>query len=204
MLVLKAAAIPGIGYDLFSTGTARWAAQWWSNRQAIVAMTTVNTGITAGMEYLARTTLAPLFHKEGDKTYSFIVHDSMGNSAVNRQSLINIFMTLFASLVGGPVYFFLKTRHRYLFFFSFGFANALFGQAASSVIRDGIMNVIAGRLLFDLAYNGSVKYFMFEWMRKPIVKAKTHLGRLMFFRISQDFLSTMIRVVALNLLGFRG
>ncbi|MGE0615499.1 MAG: hypothetical protein AB7P04_07650, partial [Bacteriovoracia bacterium] len=123
-------------------------------------------------------------------------------------SAINIWMTFFASTVGGPIFFFQNVRSRYLAFLLFGACNTFVSQVMVYCTLGagfaGMSMVDPLRLLFDVAYMGSVKYGMFELFRRPILKSRNNAARIGIFRIGQDFLSTFLRVSMLNLFGFKG
>lgn len=183
---------------------SRWATHWTMNRSSIIAMTSVNTVLTAGMEFISRSVSAEMLPKSEANSYRFIVVDSDGKSTINRQSLINIFMTFFASLLGGPVFFFSKRSQRFIFFVCFGIFNSLISQMASHLVITGLAFVTVSRFLFDVIYNGTFKFAIFEWLRMPLRHARVNVARIGYLRIGQDFLTTCIRVLMLNLLGFKG
>ncbi len=158
----------------------------------------VNTAITAISEYASRSILA------GDQnpTQKFFVKDSNGATEVHKQSVVNILMTIFASLLGGPIYFIRRRWHRFMFFISFGAMNSAVSQMFAHLIQDGYVFMTLGRFLFDLGYNGSFKFAMFEFARPAILKFRRSILGLGVVRISQDFLTTLGRVGILNWLGF--
>lgn len=188
---------------LFVRGVQTWTQTWVNNRRHIIMLTVINATITAGTELASRSITSPfLGHKKKD--YGFFVKASSGKNSINRQSLINIWMTIFASLIGGPVYFFKRRKHRFYYFVAFGTCNSLLAQTISGLFIDGLMTIAITRLLFDFVYNGTLKFFMFEWLRKPILTYKEKALRVGAYRVKQDFITTFIRVNLLNLLGFRG
>jgi len=180
----------------------KWGQTWWAHRARIVLLTGVNVGITSGTEFVSRTFAQPIMGK--DQSFGFIIRDSLGRRSINRQSLINIWMTLFASLLGGPVYFLGRRWHRFLFFVGFGTMNSAVSQCLSYWMRDGLLFIASRRILFDIAYNGTIKFFMFEFFRKSIINSKSRLTKIVGFRVKQDFLTTFFKVTMLNLFGFRG
>jgi len=183
-------------------GMSAWSACWWANRSPIITLTVINTAITTTMEVVTRSVSAPLTNSEED--YHFLVKDSAGNTTINRQSLINIWMTFFASLLGGPVYFFKRRWSRFAFFVSFGACNSVLGGMMSSLIRDGTFAVFPRRVVFDLVYCGTIKFMTFEFMRSPIMAARASPVGMAALRVGQDFVNTLIRVMILNALRFRG
>ena len=136
-------------------GLSLWKQYWWFNRERIVVLTFINTLVTFGYEALVRSLLAPMMAESG--AYHFLVITELGDWMINQQSLNNIFMTIFASLMGGPVYFIKSRFNRFLFFGGFGSFNSVLSQCVSSVIRYGGIQIFLGRLVFDLIYNGTFK-----------------------------------------------
>jgi hypothetical protein len=188
---------------LFMRQSARkWSLYWWINRRSILMLAVINTLITTGNEYILRSVMAPLTSEHS--SYAFFVTDHLGSMHINRQSLTNILMTLFASVFGGPVYFMSNTRNRVLFFLSFGFFNSFISQGISSFIREGLIHIAYQRLVFDMAYMATFKVLIFELGRRPILKAKGSFYRVGMVRISQDFCTTAFKVLTLNLIGLKG
>jgi len=180
---------------------AKWANYWSANSSKIITLTTINTTMTFGTEFISRSLLSNSLTK--NREYQFIVGDGAWYNNINRQSLISIWMTFFASLLGAPVYFFKRRHARFLFFVSFGVFNSALSQGLLSVLREGILMISASRLLFDFCYNGTLKFFMFEFYRKPI-KLKTNFFGLYWVRAKQDVLTGTFKTLILNLLRFKG
>ena len=183
-------------------GILAWSSCWWSNRSPIIMLTVINTGITTGMEIVTRSVSAPLTSSADD--YHFLVKNENGGTSINRQSLINMWMTFFASLLGGPVYFFKRRWSRFAFFVGFGGFNSILGGSMSSLIRDGIITLFPKRILFDLVYCGTFKFLTFELMRSPILAVQSSAVSVGALRIGQDFCNTLFRVMILNALKFKG
>jgi len=183
-------------------GILAWSSTWWINRTPIVMLTVINTSITTSMEVVTRSVSAPLTASADD--YHFLVKDGLGRTTINRQSLINIWMTFFASLLGGPVYFFSRRWSRFAFFVGFGAFNSVLGGAMSSLIRDGAIALFPKRILFDLVYCGTFKFMTFELMRSPILAVRSSPVSVGALRIGQDFCNTLFRVIILNALKFKG
>jgi hypothetical protein len=183
-------------------GVLAWSTTWWCNRTPIVMLTLINTSLTTGMEVVTRSVSAPLTSSADD--YHFLVKDPAGHLTVNRQSLINIWMTFFASLLGGPVYFFTRRWSRFAFFVGFGACNSVLGGAMSSLIRDGVIALFPNRILFDLVYCGTFKFMTFELMRSPILAVRSSPVSVGALRLGQDFCNTLFRVMILNALKFKG
>lgn len=177
-----------------------WAEHWAANRSSILMLTAANTTITAATEAGARS-LWPMV--TGQEEHGFLVGEGT-DTRIHSQSLISILMTLFASLIGGPVYFLRQRTHRFLFFAGFGLVNSVLAQSLISVARDGMVLLMAQRLWFDLAYNGSFKFFLFETTRRSILLRRKCFFSVTTIRGTQDFLTTCFRVAMLNLIGLKG
>ncbi len=190
--------------NVLTHAVSRWADYWAVNRSSIFVFTVINTTITTGSEFFSRS-IAPSL-SENPEANRFIVRDENGHRHIHHQSLVSIFMTFFASLLGGPVFFFLRRKQRFIFFVSFGVFNSLLSQALSCVASRAMPDIVVHRLMFDIIYNGTFKFFMFEVGRRPILNLRKNrsVARVGMLRISQDFLSTYFRVILLNFLKFRG
>lgn len=183
---------------------AAWSHYWATHRGSILMLTAVNTSITVSSEAGARF-LWPVF--TGEHEHNFFVKTESGATTIHRQSLINILMTFFASLVGGPVYFIRRGANRFFFFLSFGMVNSVLSQGLAAFLRDGLISLALHRLYFDFFYNGTVKFFMFELSRQPILNRRRSIrgvGAVTAIRSVQDFLTTAFRVAMLNLFGLKG
>jgi len=183
-------------------GLKTWRDYWWINRERIVILAFVNTLVTFTYEAIVRSLLAPMMIESA--SYHFLVITETGGWMINQQSLNNVFMTIFASLMGGPVYFIKSRFNRFLFFGGFGCFNSVLSQCVTSIIRFGGIQIFVARLTFDLIYNGTLKYFIFELGRKKLANPKTSIKGLGAVRITQDFSTTCMRVGLLNFFGFRG
>lgn len=187
---------------VLSNPVMRWAEGWWVNRSSILMFTATNTAITATSEILSRTLFAPL--SKDPEAQHFLVHNTDGSLRVNLQSQISIIMTIFASLVGGPVYFFKRRWHRFLFFTGFGTSNSILAQNITGLATLGVGVLSPQRTLFDFFYNGTLKFLMFELSRPSILRFRTKVFRVGSIRIAQDFLTTLFKVVLLGALGLKG
>lgn len=179
----------------------KWADHWVSNRSKIITLTSINTGITFTTEFISRTVLS--VNHSGDNGYKFVVGKGPWYKNINRQSLINIWMTFFASLIGAPVYFFRRRSYRFMFFVGFGTFNSLLSQSVISLMREGFLQIAIKRLSFDFFYNGTVKYILFEFFRKPI-KNNGNFFKLAFLRGKQDLLTSFFKTGLLNYFKFKG
>lgn len=180
----------------------RWSFYWWENRSTIFLLTAINTTLTSTNEFVSRSLSESL--SDSNKNNGFFVRES-GSVRIHQQSLINIFMTLFASLLGGPVYFFSRTRHRFVFFLSFGLFNSVLSQQLAGLLGMGHLFFFSGpRILFDLFYMITVKFTLFEFYRPLVLKWRNRVIITSSIRISQDFFTTLLRVGLLNFFGFKG
>lgn len=189
------------GYRYIVSPQITWINHWWENRSSIVMFAAVNTSITTLSEMGSRLITVSVTHQ---KDQGFFITDERGERHIHRQSVINIFMTLVASLLGGPVYFLVTRRKRFMFFIAFGAFNSLLSQSLSFILRGEAVRWMSKRLLFDLAYNASIKYHMFEFMRPVLLRYRGHIGKVWIIRVTQDFLTTLARVLVLGLLGLKG
>lgn len=179
---------------------------WWQNRSDILHLLVVNVAVTIMMEAFVRTLLYQMSLSGSD--YQFLIQES-GSIRINHQSLTNVWITALTSIFGGPVYFLEKRKHRYLFFALFGLAVSSCSQimAAASAGYSILANraIVNLRLYFDICYNCTFKFFMFELARKPIMKRRPRISfRVGQIRLSQDFTTTLVRVGLLNILGLKG
>ncbi|MGE0615376.1 MAG: hypothetical protein AB7P04_07025 [Bacteriovoracia bacterium] len=179
-----------------------WMQSWWTNRSSILLLTGVNVTITTASEFISRSIAAPMTSEPENNT--FILTSPDGHYRIHRQSMINIFMTLFASVLGGPIYFILKRRHRFQYFMAFGVVNSLMSQGLLAMISSGAAVITFTRLAFDLVYNGTVRFFMFEVVRPLIVQWKDEFILLSAARVGQDFLTTLLKIAVLCVIGLRG
>ncbi len=180
---------------------ASWSTIWSDNRSQILALTAINTSITVINESLARNVSSHWI--EQSSRNAFLVKEN-STYHINRQSLINIWATLLTSLFGGVVFFMQKKSHRFIYFCIFGLGVSLVSQCCSHLMCDGILYVSQRRLVFDLTYLCSIKYIIFESGRGKILSSAGRPGRLGGIRLSQDFVTTQLRVIALNLIGLKG
>lgn len=161
----------------------------------------INTTITGMSEIGSRTVVSTI---TGTYNEGFFVKTTTGEQRIHRQSLVNIVMTLLASLLGGPVYFISTRLNRFLFFITFGVFNSVLAQSMSSFFIEGVMLIIGRRLMFDFFYNASFKFLLFEYVRPFLLRHRTSPVKVIGFRIGQDFFTTCFRVVILNILKLSG
>lgn len=188
-------------FPVVTTPMVRWCGYWATHRSMILSLTVVNTAITTASEVGSRTIVASV---TGAKESAFVVKTPDGAQRVHRQSLINILMTILASLLGGPIYFISSRHQRFLFFISFGIFNSVLAQSLSSIFIDGFLLIVGRRLIFDFCYNASIKFVLFEYVRPYLLKHRASPTLILGFRITQDFMTTCIRVIILNILKLSG
>ena len=162
-------------------------------------LTAVNTAITTTNEFASRSLLAD---EKKNPENKFFVTNPEGHTRVHKQSIINIIMTIVVSLLGGPVYFIKRMWHRFMFFLSFGAMNSALSQMLAHYILDGALALTLGRFVFDLCYNSTLKFGMFEFARPAILKFRKNVLGIGIVRVAQDFLTTLFRVGMLNWFGF--
>jgi hypothetical protein len=187
-------------------GLKRFSFVWWQHRLEILNLAAVNICVTLVMEALVRTALAK-FSLAGEG-FEFLVREG-GSFRINHQSITNMWITGFTSIFGGPVYFLDKRLHRYIFFAIFGLVVSAASQVMTAVVVGFTLYShwaqISLRLAFDISYNITVKFAMFELTRKPILRKKPRISfRVGGIRMAQDFLTTLFRVFLLNLFGLKG
>ncbi len=180
-----------------------WHSHWVANSSKILTLTAINTAITTTSEVVSRTLLNKTVQK--DNSYAFLTRgDGHFISRINHQSLISIIMTIVISLLGGPIYFFKRRSERLLFFVLMGSGCSIFAQNVL-VMTTGTYLFNMTRLWFDLIYNATFKFFMFEFYRKPLVKTKsTKLFSLFGIRIKQDVVTSSVKNFILNALRLKG
>ena len=180
-----------------------WASYWISNQSKIITLTFINTAITTGSEIISREVLSQTVTK--DQNYRFFVRSNAGVANINKHSLLNILMTFFASLLAGPIFFIRRRSDRFIFFALFGSFNSILAQIFLIKLTGGIFIFSKARLLFDLIYNVTIKFTMFEWFRKPLVTTESSkVFKLFFIRGKQDILTTLFKNTVLNIFKFRG
>jgi hypothetical protein len=175
---------------------------WWHHKSQIVTLTAINTTITVATEVASRTITAPYFSHQSQSS-GFFVDAVDGGKRVNKQSMINIIMTIFASLLGGPVFYLKNRRSRFLFFVVFGGFNSVLSQCLAGYATILTFSLLIPRLIFDLIYCASIKFAIFEFGRAPILNAN-RVRKMWAVRIAQDFTTTCIKVIILNIYQFRG
>jgi hypothetical protein len=198
--VLILYSIIALGQAAITSPVAMWASSWWVNRSSILLLTGVNAGITAMSEFASRSILAD-DRKNPDQKF-FVTHAATGQTTIHKQSIVNIIMTLVASLLGGPVYFIRRRWPRFMFFITFGAMNSALSQLVAHLIQDGRLGMTLGRFVFDLCYNTTIKFGMFEFARPAILKFRKSVMGIGVVRVTQDFLTTLCRVGMLNWFGF--
>jgi hypothetical protein len=169
-------------------------------------LTVVNVLLTASSELILRQLLSHSTLSEHTDISFFLWNGS--SWAIHRQSLVNIFMTALASLLAGPVHFFYRRHYRLLFFILFCIFSSSVSQLLADLVRGGGMGISGKRLVFDLVYTSLVRFPLFEIFRKKLFYSFLHVRKPLLqvtkWRAIQDLSTTFVRVVALQILGFRG
>lgn len=179
----------------------KWLECWQVHRSTILFLALINTSLTTVSEIGSRTVLSTITQKS---EVGFFIKTTDGRQKVHRQSLINIVMTLLATLLGGPVHFINTRPRRFFFFISFGVFNSFLSQTLTSFFIEGLLSITSRRLIFDFAYNASIKFLLFEFVRPFLLKYKESALRLAVFRVGQDFFTTTLRVLILNVFKLSG
>jgi hypothetical protein len=189
--------VPSVWFPFVS-----WARIWKIHYTSLLSLIAVNTVITAFNEFASRS-LQSIFMNDANLQISFFV--TQGSSyAVNRQSTVSIVTTLVTSTFGGVVFFINRRFARFLFFLIFGCFASFVGQIFGHLVRDQVLSFSISRFWFDLSYLVTIKYTIFEFGRGAIRSSFGKPIALGWFRFTQDFLTTALRVLALNILGFKG
>ncbi len=183
------------GLTYFSSFFLHWFESWQLNKSKILKLTVINALITLFSEVVCRGLLSATFFSEAK--YQFLVDAMGGGYMINKQSLINILMTIMASLLAGPVYFFKSKTQRFIFFIVFGAFNSLQAQYLANLVTSARTVFDATRFMFDLGYTAVVKFPIFELFRKPIVDENKILP-LFRERGKQDIMTTFIKTSVLN------
>lgn len=186
---------------MIATPAEKWLECWSLHKSTIIFLALVNTSLTAVSEISSRTVISVISENHQE---AFLVKASDGRELIHRQSMINILMTLIATLLGGPVYFITSRLNRFIFFISFGVFNSILSQTLSTYFMEGFVLIIGRRLAFDFAYNASIKFFLFEVVRPFLLRHRDSAIKVLAFRVGQDFFTTSIRVVILNILKLSG
>jgi hypothetical protein len=179
----------------------KWLECWTTNRSTILFLALINTSLTTGSEIASRSVIAAISQRHQD---GFLVKTATGRERIHRQSAINIVMTLLATLLGGPIYFITRRLHRFIFFITFGIFNSVLAQSFTSIFIEGLFLIVGRRLFFDFAYNASIKFLLFEFVRPYLLKHRQSAFKVTLLRVSQDFITTSFRVVILNILKLSG
>jgi hypothetical protein len=203
---LRLAVATLLALQAFAPGAwlAQWGSVWMQNRSRILTLSAINVGITTVSEAASRSMAVAIAGSDARPDTAFFVSERPGLRAINRQSLINILMTLFASLAAAPAMFLVRRRHRFLFFLGFGLMSSYVSQIVAALFLKAPLVHLGRRLLFDFGYLVAVKFLAFELFRGGLVHRDRRFFRLVLSRAQQDGVTTFLRVSLLNLLGFRG
>jgi hypothetical protein len=174
----------------------QWFGYFSANKEKILLLVFVNALLTFAIEAVLRGyLLSNLFNNQDNQ---LLVQGGSG-LLLNKQTFINITMTMIATLLGGPVYFYKSRKARLLYFMIFGVINSCFAQSISHYIFQYSLNDFTKRLGFDFIYSLCIRFSMFEFFRKEVLRAQTSLFKILFARSKQDVLTALVRVIVLNL-----
>lgn len=177
----------------------RWKHHYQQNSRTILSLTVVNVLLTVLNEFAGRTLYTGLHWASSRE--AFIVWDSMGEWTIHRQSMVNILMTLFLSLAGGPIHFLKSAKHRFLFFGAMAVVVSVLSQFSIWLLIASTAVISLKRVTFDLLYSSAVKYPAFEIVRPWVLKHRKSFFLLLVLRYSQDFTLSMVRIGLLILFG---
>lgn len=165
-------------------------------------MLAVNVLITLSMEIGIRES-SYFLNLVDDSSVRFFHFSNTGALYINSQSLVNLFMTFFATVLSVRVFLENNLKQRYLYFVSFCVLLSLLAQSASSYVQPNFQFSLS-RLGFDLLYGMTIKYMVFSIYRKPILNTvHSSFKRTVRFRITQDFILSCFRFACLTLIGLR-
>ena len=167
-----------------------------ANYRKVLKLTLVNILITITFEFIVRTTLMVITQAAD---IGFFVGDISGAWRIHKQVLINIMMTLFASLLGAPALFVKSRRFRLLYFVGFALINSLISQLVVGVLLSQFVWADFKRLYFDILYALSIKFWVFELGRPLLVEKGCSILGLGKVRLAQDFTTTTVKVVLLKI-----
>lgn len=172
----------------------RFSRTWRLNRSQIIRITLINFAVTLLSELFVRKALVQLgMLPQGESLFH------MGK--LHTQVIINLLMTVVASLFGSVVYFFESFRARYLFFICFSLVNSLIAQGIVASFLLINLSQFKRRIFFDLCYSASAKYLSFEFIRKPLASKFSSYKKMFITRKSQDIFMTVVKAKALFLFG---
>lgn len=177
-----------------------WKSHWLLNKRKIIILTLINLILTLSSEILTREFLSLVW---SSSDIGFFSGPTLSWQSINEQSLISLFMTIFATLIGAPVYFFSTKRSRLIFFLSFGLVNSVLAQSILSGMKIGTVVISFRRLIFDFLYTLTFKFVIFEFFRGPVVK-HNRFSKLFFYRVNQDVFSSLVKNSALVMIGLKG
>lgn len=169
-----------------------WSQSWSENQSKILTLAFINLTITFLSEFVVRHAMSEFLNAD----LALLVSES----GLSVQGVINCLYTFIISLLGVPLLFFKNIKTRYIFFLLFGVSISYLSQLIGHKMTTGHFNVDFKRLLFDFSYIGTLKFLSFELFR-PALILKEEVRSLFYIRVSQDFLQTIIKTLALMLVG---
>lgn len=159
----------------------------------------INLTLTLGMELLWRESLFWL--GMATEEMRFLVPQDSGLT-LNRQSMINLAMTGLATIIGTWVFFTKTLLARFIGFVSTGLLLSIFAQTIVNLSFANPTLVENDRILFDVFYGATVKFFAFECSRKLLIARDSAYRKLFGVRLAQDATTSLVKVSLLNTLAF--
>ncbi len=190
-------------YELYdSEGINSWNSFNLSSKaNFLLKMLAVNLFITFVMELGIRE-LSYAFNLVSDPATRFFQTTNSGFS-INSQSLINLFMTFFATLLSVKVFYGSTHKQRYFYFVSFCVLLSFLAQLTCSFLKSNF-HFSLSRLGFDLLYGMTIKYMVFHFYRRPILEAVNNSIKKTFrYRVTQDFILSCFKFACLTLIGLK-
>ena len=173
----------------------KYASHWLQNKDQITKIACANFFVALSGEFIVRQVLVSWGYFPDHAAF---LHSS---GIIHPQALINISMSVIASLFGGVVYFLDTLKKRYIFFVAFAFLSSILVQSFLAFSVNLPAALVFKRLLFDVAYTGSIKFVSFEIFRSPIKNHNSGVLKIFAFRKVQDLSMAFIKI---NLLVFCG
>jgi hypothetical protein len=167
--------------------------------QSLLVLASVNVCLTLFVEVVLRGFIFPsLLHMHEAK---LMIH-SQTHFLIHKQTVINCLMTFSASILGGLSYFMPSRFFRWVYFGLFGIANSIFAQVILHLTLNYSLNDLPERVIFDLFYSLSLRFFFFELFRQQILNTKFKVFKLTGWRSLQDFSLAALRIAILTVFKF--
>lgn len=176
-----------------------WHSIWKRHYPTVIKLITINVFLTFIFEFIGRSLWSLVLFKS--QSYHFLVAGQGGSWAINQQSLINIWMSFFATAIGVPSFYLSSCRKRFKTFILVGIIVSLLGQTFAHFTSQQSFIISWKRLFFDLGYLCSVKYLTYEIFRSALICPKTTTFKMGRLRLLQKLLTNTIKILLLNLFG---